>query len=63
MREALLKKKAEERKAVQRSLKTQIKLREKELERCASLALSPLPLTFSYKSEKSLCGTGRGSRR
>ena len=25
--------------------------------RCASLALSPLPLIFSYKSEKSLCGT------
>ena len=24
--------------------------------RCASLALSPLPLIFSYKSEKSLCG-------
>ena len=63
LREALLKKKAEERKAVQRSLKTQIKLREKELERCASLALSPLPLIFSYKSEKSLCGTEHGSRR
>eukprot|EP01044_Picomonas_judraskeda_P015211 COSAG03_NODE_2518_length_2684_cov_3.045261_5_plen_105_part_01 len=27
-------------------------------ERCASLALSPLPLIFSYKSEKSLCGAG-----
>ena len=26
--------------------------------RCASLALSPLPLILSYKSEKSLCGTG-----
>jgi hypothetical protein len=26
--------------------------------RCASLALAPLPLIFSYKSEKSLCGTG-----
>ena len=26
--------------------------------RCASLALSSLPLIFSYKSEKSLCGTG-----
>ena len=25
--------------------------------RCASLALAPLPLIFSYKSEKSLCGT------
>ena len=25
---------------------------------CASLALAPLPLIFSYKSEKSLCGTG-----
>ena len=24
---------------------------------CASLALSPLPLIFSYNSEKSLCGT------
>ena len=24
--------------------------------RCASLALSPLPLIFSYNSEKSLCG-------
>ena len=28
-------------------------------QRCASLAHAPLPLTFSYKSEKSLCGTGR----
>ena len=27
--------------------------------RCASLALDPLPLIFSYKPEKSLCGTGR----
>ena len=26
--------------------------------RCAPLALSPLPLIFSYKSEKSLCGAG-----
>ena len=26
--------------------------------RCASPALSPLPLMFPYKSEKSLCGTG-----
>ena len=26
--------------------------------RCASRALSPLPLIFSYRSEKSLCGTG-----
>ena len=26
--------------------------------RCVPLALSPLPLIFSYKSEKSLCGTG-----
>ena len=26
-------------------------------DRCASLALAPLPLIFSYKSEKSLCGT------
>ena len=26
--------------------------------RCASPALSPLPLIFSNKSEKSLCGTG-----
>ena len=26
-------------------------------DRCASLALSPSPLIFSYKSEKSLCGT------
>ena len=26
--------------------------------RCAPLALAPLPLIFSYKSEKSLCGTG-----
>ena len=25
---------------------------------CASLALAALPLIFSYKSEKSLCGTG-----
>ena len=25
---------------------------------CAASALSPLPLVFSYKSEKSLCGTG-----
>ena len=25
---------------------------------CAPLALAPLPLIFSYKSEKSLCGTG-----
>ena len=31
-------------------------------ERCASLALAPLPLTFSYKSEKSLRGTGGGER-
>ena len=35
--------------------------------RCASIALSPLPLIFSYKYEKSLCGTGlwgtlRGAR-
>ena len=30
--------------------------------RCASLALSPLPLIFSYKSEKSLCGTGRAKQ-
>ena len=30
---------------------------------CASLALSPLPLIFSYKSEKSLCGTGMSCRR
>jgi S-(hydroxymethyl)glutathione dehydrogenase/alcohol dehydrogenase len=29
--------------------------------RCASLALAPLPLIFAYKSEKSLCGTGRRS--
>ena len=28
-----------------------------------STALSPLPLIFSYKSEKSLCGTGLGSWR
>ena len=27
-------------------------------ERCASLALAALPLIFSCKSEKSLCGTG-----
>ena len=27
-------------------------------DRCAPLALSPVPLIFSYKSEKSLCGTG-----
>ena len=27
-------------------------------ERCASLALAPVPLIFSYNSEKSLCGTG-----
>ena len=26
--------------------------------RCAPLALAPLPLIFSYNSEKSLCGTG-----
>ena len=26
---------------------------------CASLALFPLPLSLSYKSEKSLCGAGR----
>ena len=26
--------------------------------RCASLALAPLPLIFSYTSEKTLCGTG-----
>ena len=25
---------------------------------CAPLALAPLPLIFSYKSEKPLCGTG-----
>ena len=31
--------------------------------RCASLALSPLPLILSYKSEKSLCGTGATFRR
>ena len=30
---------------------------------CASLALAPLPLIFSYKSEKSLCGTGLTGRR
>ena len=29
-------------------------------QRCASLAHAPLPLIFSYKSEKSLCGTGMG---
>ena len=29
-----------------------------EVLRCAPLALSPLPLIFSYKSEKSLYGTG-----
>ena len=29
----------------------------KDLARCASLALAPLPLIFSCKSEKSLCGT------
>ena len=29
--------------------------------RCASLALAPLPLIFSFKSEKSLCGTGSRS--
>ena len=28
--------------------------------RCASLAPAPLPIMFSYKSEKSLCGTGAG---
>ena len=28
-------------------------------DRCASLALAPLPLIFSYKSEKSLCGAGK----
>ena len=28
---------------------------------CASLALAPLPLIFSYKSEQSLRGTGRGA--
>ena len=28
--------------------------------RCAPLALAPLPLIFSYKSEKSLCGTAAG---
>ena len=28
--------------------------------RCASLALSPLPLIFSYKSETSLCGAASG---
>ena len=27
-------------------------------DRCASLALAPMPLIVSYKSEKSLCGTG-----
>ena len=31
--------------------------------RCALLALSPLPLIFSYKYEKSLCGTGTLSPR
>ena len=31
-------------------------------EGCASLALAALPLIFSYKSEKSLCGTGRSLR-
>ena len=30
--------------------------------RCASLALSPLPLVFSYRYEKSLCGTVAGLR-
>ena len=29
---------------------------------CASLALAPLPLIFSYKYEKSLCGTGGSPR-
>ena len=28
---------------------------------CAPLALAPLPLISSYKSEKSLCGPGRGT--
>ena len=34
-----------------------------ETERCASLALAPSPLIFSYKYEKSLCGTGCAGRR
>ena len=29
--------------------------------KCASLALAPLPLIFSYKSKKCLCGTGTTS--
>ena len=29
---------------------------------CAPPALAPLPLIFSYKPEKSLCGTGAGRR-
>ena len=32
-------------------------------DRCASLALAPFPLIFSYKSEKSLCGAARTSSR
>ena len=34
------------------------RLGDAEAVRCASLSLAPLPLIFSYKSEKPLCGTG-----
>ena len=30
---------------------------------CASVALAPWPLIFSYKSDKSLCGTGSSLQR
>ena len=41
-----------------RQLETPAAEREEERERCASLALASLPVISSYKSNKSLCGTG-----
>jgi hypothetical protein len=41
-----------------RQLETSAAEREEERERCASLALASLPVISSYKSNKSLCGTG-----
>ena len=41
---------------------TQAKLND-AARRCASLAIAPLPLIFSYKSQKSLWGTGWWRRR
>ena len=37
--------------------------RREPLTRCASLALAPLPLIFSYHSEKSVCGTDASRSR